>query len=591
MRNLHWVVWAAAVAVLVGGLSFGCSAGDGSGVFGSGGSAASAASAGTGGLGAFGGTGGGDHSLLSVTVSPIDHILEVDLNAPETMDYTATANYADGTTEDVTDVAGWSSSNAALGSFNGSTLEIPGFTQAMAETTLVTADYQGVEGLAQLTVVAYRQSGTQQDFFFVLPYEDPAGDQDKPLDFSTNVPSLDVFFAMDTTGSMDGIVNGLQASVNSVIMDIQTQIADSQFGVGAYEDYPIYPYGENPCTYGALGGPDQPFELFQEITANASLVQTGVNGLGVAGNAIGCGNDWPESMVEALFQVATGAGLSSPAPTNVPPNTSGVGGVGYRDGSMPVVVPMSDARSHNGILGENYGGTVATVAATRQEAIDALDAICARVVGVAANGWQGLDADPDIIAMAEATGAVVPPVAWGTSGRPAGCNASQCCTGQNGVGRAPNGSGVCPLSFVVSSTGTGLGQAIVTGLDMLTRFATFDVVTETEGQTTGTKGEPLPPGTTTADFIVSIVPLSAVKPTNPPGLPDPIIDTGIGGFRDVTPGTVVTFEVTAFNDFVEQTNEAQFFEATIRVLAGGCTPLDERTVLILVPPAPVGPPR
>ena len=90
---------------------------------------------------------------------------------------------------------------------------------------------------------------------------------------------------------------------------------------------------------------------------------------------------------------------------------------------------------------------------------------------------------------------------------------------------------------------------------------------------------------------MSIVPLSAVKPTTPPGLPDPVIDLGIGGFRDVTPGTVVTFEVTAFNDFVEQTNEAQFFEATIRVLAGGCTPLDERTVLILVPPAPVGPPR
>src|SRR5882672_764305 len=41
------------------------------------------------------------------------------------------------------------------------------------------------------------------------------------------------------------------------------------------------------------------------------------------------------------------------------------------------------------------------------------------------------------------------------------------------------------------------------------------------------------------------------------------------------------------NDFVLQADEAQIFGATIRVLAGGCTPLDERHVLILAPPPPV----
>jgi len=36
---------------------------------------------------------------------------------------------------------------------------------------------------------------------------------------------------------------------------------------------------------------------------------------------------------------------------------------------------------------------------------------------------------------------------------------------------------------------------------------------------------------------------------------------------------------------------AQFFLARIRVLAGGCTELDEREVFILVPPLPFDPPE
>ena len=57
------------------------------------------------------------------------------------------------------------------------------------------------------------------------------------------------------------------------------------------------------------------------------------------------------------------------------------------------------------------------------------------------------------------------------------------------------------------------------------------------------------------------------------------------GFEDVTPGTELTFELEAFNDFVESTTKPQFFKATIEVSAGQCsgTSLDEHDVLILVP--------
>ena len=71
------------------------------------------------------------------------------------------------------------------------------------------------------------------------------------------------------------------------------------------------------------------------------------------GAPIGCGQDWPEAGIEGLYQVATGAGLTGPAPTSVPANTTGVGGVGYRAGTMPVVVTVTDAMMH----GPNETGT------------------------------------------------------------------------------------------------------------------------------------------------------------------------------------------------------------------------------------------
>ena len=76
--------------------------------------------------------------------------------------------------------------------------------------------------------------------------------------------------------------------------------------------------------------------------------------------------------------------------------------------------------------------------------MDALNLICAKVVGVADN-----DGDPDNIEFAGSPGAMVAPEAWGVgSERPAGCYDTQCCTGISGVGRAPNGEGLCPLAFL-----------------------------------------------------------------------------------------------------------------------------------------------
>jgi hypothetical protein len=479
----------------------------------------------------------------------------------------------------------------------GATLDIPAFGASNAVVSKITASFGGFDGPAQITVVAYRKSGAQQDFFFVLPYQDPTGPVMKPLDFSTAIPSLDVFFLMDTTGSMAGEIGNLKGSLNStVIPGIYNAVANTQFGVGALEDFPISPYGNSTC---GSSGPDQPLHLLQPVTGNVASVTAGVNALATStGAPIGCGGDGPEGGLEAIYQVATGEGLTGPAPTNVPANHTGVGGVGFRSGVMPVVVTISDVLSHG--AGEpvcsspgypttsDYAGSVAAVAHTRAQTKAALGNICARAVGIAAINTSipgACSAQEYLEDLSRTTGARVAPSAWDVGGRPANCATGLCCTDFAGAGRAPDADGLCPVVFRVPTDGTGVGQQIATGIQMLARFATFTVPTDRSGVMTDINGNPLPAPHTTADFLKSIAPTSFVLPPPPPVVPNPTFDATT--FYGVTPGTKITFTVDAFNDFVMQTNDAQIFRATIRVTASGCTPLDQRDVLILVPPTPV----
>lgn len=527
----------------------------------------------------------GPHTLVSLTINPTNPIVEVDLNTPGQVPLAAIANFTDGTSEDVSGQTTWNIENPAIGSLVNSVLHTPAFPTATAVVSKVTASYKDLNGLAQVTVVAYRRSGASQDFFFVLPYNDPGGNQTKPLDFSTAVPGLDVFFNMDTTGSMFGEISALETAINTVITPgIQMQVPDSQFGVGTLQDWPFDNHGSEGC--------DQPFRLLQPITSNLADVAAGVNALSSGSSPIGCGNDLPEAGIESVYQIATGDGLSGPGETNVPPNHTGIGGVGFRAGTLPVVISISDAASHG--IGETacdagLEPAFAPFAHSRSQVKDKLNVICGRSVGIAPSSGPGNDCDAVewMEYLATATGARVPPNAWDLGGRPAGCAPAQCCTGFNGAGRVVDADGLCPLVFLVQTSGAGVTSSIVQGVQMLTRFATFTVPTEHEGVTTDINGNPLPAGHNTDDFLRSIVPETYLLPPPPPTVPAPSFDGQ--EFFNVTPGTIVTFSVAAYNDFIVQTEEAQFFRATIRVTAGSscAITLDQRDVLILVPPIPV----
>lgn len=389
------------------------------------------------------------------------------------------------------------------------------------------------------------------DFYFVLPYLGDSGTGN--LDFSTTLRQADVFFSIDNTGSFDGETDNIKATIQAtVIPQISATIANVAFGVGTFRDFPLDPYG--------LAG-DRPFELRQVVTTSVPDVVTAIAALPAP---VG-GLDTTEAGYEALFQWATGAGIPALAmaafQSNLP---TGIGGAGFRPDALPIVVQITDATAH---APDDYG-TLAPYTHGRDEVVAAMNGIGARVIGINSleNVGTAFASRPQLEDLAVATKATIPPDVDGL-----------CPTGVGGATYPPvmvAGAPRCPVVFDVNTDGTGLGTLIVDAIHQLAALGVLDISTRPIGKTAGEKGETLPSGTTTADFITAITPVAP-----PPA--GATIDGDV--FRGVTPGSKVTFKLDAYNDFVPSTNEDQLFTVNIQVLGDGVTVLDTRKVFIIVP--------
>lgn len=532
--------------------------------------------------------------LSSIRIEPEDRIIRMDLGKEQDVDFKAIAIYTNGEKKDISDKVEWVIERKALGEFDDEVLTLKAQSKFAVKSSKVYANYKNKYGVTQFTLAAYQKSGDSPDFLFVLPYKDKKGKKDSNLRFSTEVPAMDVFFNVDTTMSMKDEIKQLRASLRSTIVPkIKSAVADTQFGVGAFQDFPVKPYGREKTL---SKKPDQPFRLTQSITQSLARVESGVGAL-----KLGHGQDVPESAFESLYQISTGEGLKGPGITKVAPNKKGIGGVGFRKGSMPVVVTITDAISH--VPGEpkddgcerDYTGAVRSVAHTRKQTEKALEKVCARVIYVASEGnmteagQEHCIPEVDGKSLAKATGARVFPAVWDKN-RPKGCRPGQCCTGINGKGKRPEADGRCSLVFNVDEEGNGLGNTVVSGIKALAFYAQFDVTLEKKGERESLDGVKLPGTHTTLDFIEGI---TADKSGKPPldGLPKP--KASGDHFKEVTPGTEVQFKIKAFNDFLpEKEGEVQVFRAEIKVRADQCEglALDTREVHFIIPPSPVAPP-
>ena len=198
-------------------------------------------------------------TLVSLTLKPNNDVLLVDLKTEATKQFTVRGLFSDGSSADFSRKVKFSLDNNAVGKFTGPTFKSAVLEQNKVDFAKVFAkfNYNGrdLATVANLTIVWLRTSGNSQDFFFNLPYK--INPQTKPLTFSTEVQSLDVFFAVDTTGSMGGEINQLTRSLQTVIIPgVKAAAAkDAWFGVGAVDDWPTGSYGSPNC---GGGGDDRP---------------------------------------------------------------------------------------------------------------------------------------------------------------------------------------------------------------------------------------------------------------------------------------------------------------------------------------------
>lgn len=163
----------------------------------------------------------------------------------------------------------------------------------------------------------------------------------------------DLVLLADTTGSMGGAIGNVKANAAAVTDTVLDAQPTAQFGVTSYRDE----------------GDAYLFRVEQGITADTDAVHAGINQWAAAG-----GGDGPESAINALYELATGA-------------------VSYRPAASKIVAWFGDAPSHD----PSNGRTLA-------QAIAALQAANIRVVAV---NVGALDAYGQASAITDATGGVL----------------------------------------------------------------------------------------------------------------------------------------------------------------------------------------
>ena len=262
--------------------------------------------------------------------------------------------------------------------------------------------------------------------YFVLPYEEP--EKQKDFEFSAGVKMADVYFLIDTTESMQAAIDNVASSLDSTILPAILNgdptasppipaIPGAWVGVGAFRDVPWAPWGATTdelyesrfdvAGVTELGNLAEPESGSGGLVAPASIRKI-LGSLQAAG-----GGDAPEGLSQALWMAASGGqyaatlgGLwTAPAPSCVAPGELGL--PCFRPGALPVFVLITDAPMHNGpVAGYDYNPATTGGTKSYTQALDAMNALGAKVVGVSVNtGTPGV-ARADLEDLAEKTGSL-----------------------------------------------------------------------------------------------------------------------------------------------------------------------------------------
>ncbi len=264
---------------------------------------------------------------------------------------------------------------------------------------------------------------------------------------------VDVFLLFDDTGSFTANSPIVRNAFPAIIATLQASLPgiDLGFGVGRFEEY------ANFASEFATG---RPFILNQPIVANSTPGSAAAIQAALDRVAPGYGGDAPETDIEALYQLVTGAGfdgnnngsvldsgVAGLVSTQVTPGASGdvpsfasftadatqgvlpsagnVGGGGFRSGALPIVLLATDTgfayqpQGETSITGTG-GLTLPLSALTQvsrtttpfgagagiQQTITALNALGALVIGLGTNPDAVAAPRSSLEALSQLTGAI-----------------------------------------------------------------------------------------------------------------------------------------------------------------------------------------
>ena len=437
---------------------------------------------------------------------------------------------------------------------------------------------------------------TRDELVFVVPYKETPQPAERAIETPAKLARADIAILLDTTGSMTGTTTRIHNALAEIVSTLSAEVEDIAFGAAGYGDFPFYD--------GANSDYDVPFYVVHRIMtarSDAGLASIAssfqykniTDGLGNWWSIMR-GGDEPEQHWEALRQVATGIGITYPAPFGTgtrsvpafdaataypaqPPTgeeIGTIGGLGFRENSTPIIIQITDTNAHDGGM-----TTTNPVSATRAVALAALRAIKARVVGVMAYSNVGHD---DLAAMAIDTGGVVDPSAWGTgSERPANCPVGKCCVNADDsvpvVQPDPDpATGKCTLVFKADFYSTNLSKMVIQGVIGVVRGSKFQI---------GAKlvDDPADDVDTAEAFVerVEALPSGACAGTT-------VIDTDHDGVPD-TFGALVGGSLACFrikvrpNTTVGAEETTRVFHATFQLTGDGVASFRTRGVTFVVP--------
>ncbi|MEM9070550.1 MAG: vWA domain-containing protein [Myxococcota bacterium] len=321
-----------------------------------------------------------------------------------------------------------------------------------------------------------------------VPFD--GGPVEVDLEVEAEVGAADIIFLIDVSASMGEEIERIRSRLRDQLsIAIDNAIPDSRLAVATFVDFPV-------GRHGSAAAGDNPFELRRPATEDLASLQAAVDSI-----TLGDGGDIQESQVEALFQLATGAGRG----TFIPPSAGcPMGGLGYacvRRNALPIVLLFTDAAFHNGPGGSApYGRDVIPTPATYDEAVSALNALDMVVIGF--DSGDGV-ARRDLEQIAADTSRTTE-----------------------------------PLVFDIGTRGQRLGTQVVSAIE------TFAGTIEQDIDAILLDGDPAD-GINALDLVEAIVPLRASPPDGVGG-----IDVDAAVFRDAQAGTLLTWQIVVRNDVV-----------------------------------------